>query len=72
MASYFKLNGLAVSQGSLPPKMVNGSVTFFFADDSLLFCKANSVEWRRLMKILEKYEVASGQKLNPSKTSIFF
>jgi hypothetical protein len=33
----------------------------FFADDSLLFCKANSVEWRRLMKILEKYEVASGQ-----------
>jgi hypothetical protein len=44
----------------------------FFADDSLLFCKANSVEWRRLMKILEKYEVASGQKLNPSKTSIFF
>lgn len=30
----------------------------FFADDSLLFCKANSVEWRRLMRILEHYEVA--------------
>jgi hypothetical protein len=44
----------------------------FFADDSLLFCKANSVEWRRLTKILEKYEEASGQKLNRDKTSIFF
>lgn len=30
----------------------------FFVDDSLLFCKANSVEWRRLMRILEHYEVA--------------
>jgi hypothetical protein len=44
----------------------------FFADDSLLFCKANSVEWRRLTKLLEEYEVASGQKLNKEKTSIFF
>jgi hypothetical protein len=44
----------------------------FFADDSLLFCKANSVEWRRLLKILEIYEAGSGQKLNLSKTSIFF
>jgi hypothetical protein len=43
----------------------------FFADDSLLFCKANSVEWRRLTKILDKYEAASGQKLNKDKTSIF-
>jgi hypothetical protein len=44
----------------------------FFVDDSLLFCKANSVEWRRLTKILEKYETASGQKLNKEKTSLFF
>jgi hypothetical protein len=44
----------------------------FFADDSLLFCKVNLVEWRRLTKILDKYEVASGQKLNKDKTSIFF
>jgi hypothetical protein len=44
----------------------------FFADDGLIFCKANSVEWRRLTRILEKYEVASGQKLNKEKTSIFF
>jgi uncharacterized protein YdcH (DUF465 family) len=44
----------------------------FFADDSLLFCRANSVEWRRLMKILGIYEVGSGQKLNLQKTSIIF
>jgi hypothetical protein len=44
----------------------------FFVDDSLLFCKANSVEWRRLTKILEQYERASGQKLNKEKTSLFF
>jgi hypothetical protein len=44
----------------------------FFADDSMLFCKANSVEWRQLMKILEVYEAGSGQKLNLQKASIFF
>jgi hypothetical protein len=44
----------------------------FFADDSLLFCKANSVEWRRLLRILGIYEAGSGQKLNLNKTSIFF
>ena len=44
----------------------------FFADDSLIFCKANSVEWQRLTKILEKYEAALGQQLNRDKTSIYF
>jgi hypothetical protein len=44
----------------------------FFADDSLLFCKANSVQWRRLTRILDKYEATSRQKLNQDKTSIFF
>jgi hypothetical protein len=44
----------------------------FFADDSLLFCKSNLVEWRRLLIILGMYESGSGQKLNLKKTSIFF
>ena len=30
------------------------------------------MEWRRLTKLLERYEVASGQILNKDKTSIFF
>jgi hypothetical protein len=44
----------------------------FFADDSLLFCKANLLEWDRLRSILGKYEQASGQRLNMEKTSILF
>lgn len=43
----------------------------FFADESLLFCKANSVEWRRLVRLLDKYEVASGQKLNKDNLHFF-
>jgi hypothetical protein len=44
----------------------------FFADDSLLFCRATPAEWHRLEGILELYERASGQMLNRDKTSIFF
>jgi len=44
----------------------------FFADNSLLFCRANFNEWGNLLKVLEVYEAASGQKLNADKTSIFF
>jgi hypothetical protein len=44
----------------------------FFADDSLLFCKADEVEWYCIQKVLVDYEKASGQKLNRSKTSLFF
>jgi hypothetical protein len=44
----------------------------FFADDSLLFCKANIPEWINVQDILAIYERASGQKLNKEKTSISF
>ncbi len=44
----------------------------FFANDSLLFCRANFTEWVNLMDILKLYEKASSQKLNLAKTSIFF
>jgi hypothetical protein len=43
-----------------------------FADDSLLFCRANSMEWDNVMNLLMKYEKVSGQKLNSQKTSIFY
>jgi hypothetical protein len=36
----------------------------------MLFCKADSIEWKRFTRILEKYEVASGQCLNKNKTSL--
>jgi hypothetical protein len=44
----------------------------FSADDSLLFCKANSLHWCRLTRLLNIYEKAFGQKLNQEKSSILF
>ncbi|XP_050262817.1 uncharacterized protein LOC126707271 [Quercus robur] len=44
----------------------------FFMDDSLLFCKANSHECNSVLELLEKYERASGQRINQDKTQLFF
>jgi hypothetical protein len=44
----------------------------FFADDSLLFCKATKQEWHCLRRVLGVYEEESSQRLNDDKTSIFF
>ena len=44
----------------------------FFADDSLLFCKASEQECRKMIEILELYEAASGQKVNAEKSSVIF
>ena len=44
----------------------------FFADDSLLFCRAFLANLQAIQDILSLYEQASGQKLNREKTSIFF
>ncbi|KAL0008862.1 hypothetical protein SO802_010364 [Lithocarpus litseifolius] len=43
-----------------------------FADDCLVFCKANMKECSNIWKILQDYEMASGQKMNRDKTSLFF
>ena len=61
-----RITGLPNTRGG---KRINH---LFFAYDSLLFCRANVVEWNRLQAVLEVYEQASGQKLNRDKTSIFF
>ena len=47
-------------------------VTCFFADDSLLFCKANSEECSNILKFLSVYEASFGQKINKEKTAFFF
>ena len=44
----------------------------FFADDSLLFCRATTQECQKVLEILSSYERASGQKLNRDRTSLFF
>ena len=44
---------------------------FFFADDSLIFCKATLKECDELQRLLVVYEKASNQQLNHAKTSLF-
>lgn len=44
----------------------------FFADDSLLFCRASMEEWENLFQVLNLYEKASRQQLNAVKTFVFF
>ena len=43
-----------------------------FTDDSLLFCRAIMEECGKVLEILNMYEEASGQKVNRSKTALFF
>jgi hypothetical protein len=38
----------------------------FFADDSLLFCRVT------VMNLIHRYALASGQKINTTKTTLFF
>ena len=61
-----QLNGISICLGS--PRINH----LFFADDSLLFCKANGTECNKLKEILRTYEVALGQKINTEKSSIYF
>ena len=44
----------------------------FFANDSVLFCRATETECKKIMDILAIYERGTGQKLNREKTNIFF
>ena len=60
------LKGVAVCRGG--PKLSH----LFFADDSLIFCKASLAECAALQRILKVYEDALGQQLNRAKTSLFF
>ncbi|XP_074289594.1 uncharacterized protein LOC141614747 [Silene latifolia] len=43
-----------------------------FADDSILFVKANQLEANRVKGILNRYEMASGQRVNYDKTTVSF
>jgi|UniRef100_A0A2N9ED81 hypothetical protein len=61
-----ELQGVSISRGG--PKITH----LFFADDSLLFCKATTQDVTRIQNILNEYEMASGQQINRLKTTIFF
>ena len=44
----------------------------FFANDTLLFCRTELREVQIIQNLLWKYELASGQKINLGKTTLFF
>jgi hypothetical protein len=44
----------------------------FFADDSLLFCRAEKREAEEIMTIFNLYQLASGQKINLDKSEMVF
>ena len=60
------IRGISVCKGA--PQISH----LFFADDSIVFWRANVDEGRRILKILEDYEGESRKKLNKDKTSLFF
>ena len=65
-AHFGDIHGVSISRTG--PKLSH----LFFADDSLLFCRATVPECQRVMDILHTYEAASGQKINREKTTLFF
>ena len=58
--------GISIARGC--PRVTH----LFFADNSILFCKANPEECQELKLILRRYEEALGQKINTDKSSVFF
>ena len=60
------MQGLIISRGG--PCISH----LFFADDSVLFCRATQAEYQTMMDILSLYEDAFGQKLNIDKTILHF
>ena len=60
------LSSISISRNC--PKITH----LFFADDSILFCKAKPEECQKLVQIFRCYEDASGQKINTDKSSVFF
>lgn len=43
-----------------------------FADDSYLYCNANEEEADHMRRLLQEFEQASGQKVNLTKSVVFF
>ncbi|KAK6786278.1 hypothetical protein RDI58_014803 [Solanum bulbocastanum] len=61
-----ELRGICLRRGG---PMVN---YLFFADDSFLFCSANTQSAVKISEILRTYELCSGQKVNFEKSAIYF
>ena len=60
------IRGMSICQNG--PKLTH----LLFADESLIFCRAKESECQTLLDIIAKYERASGQQINRTKTTFFF
>ena len=61
-----EIKGVSISRNG--PKLTH----LLFADDSLIFCRAQDNDCQKLLEILNTYERASGQQINRDKTTLFF
>jgi hypothetical protein len=60
------IHGIKIAPGA--PEITH----LFFADDSLIFCRANKEETINLKDIINKYQQASGQLVNYNKSELIF
>lgn len=60
------LQGVRVARGC--PRVNH----LLFADDTMFFCSVSTTSCQKLAEILLKYEAASGQQINKSKSAITF
>jgi hypothetical protein len=58
------INGLVIAQTA--PKISH----LFFADDNIIFCKANEEEATQLKAVFEEYQRISGHKVNIDKSQM--
>ena len=61
-----EIHGFSICRNG--PKLTH----LFFADNSLLFCRASLTECEKIQELLGSYEEASGEMINKSKTTLFF
>jgi hypothetical protein len=61
-----KIKGIAIATNA--PHITH----LFFADDSILFCRAKTDEANNLMSALNEYQRISGQQINLSKSAMTF
>ena len=67
-----KKEALGLLRGVGVSKQAPSVSHLFFADDSIIFCRATLEECKQVAEVLDTYEKVSGQKINKDKTSLFF